>query len=157
MVLIFDDSQSRYIFDQKIMHASGGSDNVVRSMAVSKHNGVSAAVAAKNFDYRLANSLVLNDAEEAEQTSTTYGMDYRYADNYHQPGSKFAEEQPGESSWFYAKLHHEIILNNQSVLSGVTTSPSSCTAGMVLNMTVPFLGGVHFELCGNGNASDGQA
>ncbi|MCZ5534695.1 hypothetical protein O5560_27795, partial [Escherichia coli] len=74
---------------------------------VSKHNLVSAAVKAKNFDYRLANSLKLNaDADGAEQTSTTYGVDYRYADIHHQPGSKFAEEQPGESSWFYAKLHH---------------------------------------------------
>lgn len=142
MVLIFSDSQSRYIFDQKIMHASHAgltANDYAIDKLVSKHNVVSAAVKAKNFDYRLANSLVLNaDAEEAEQTSTTYGMDYRYADIHHQPGSKFAEEQPGESSWFYAKLHHEIILNNQSVLSGVTTSPS-IVPGMVLNIdgTIP--------------------
>ncbi|CEJ62948.1 VgrG protein [Citrobacter pasteurii] len=142
MVLIFSDSQSRYIFDQKIMHASHAgltANDYAIDKLVSKHNVVSAAVKVKNFDYRLANSLILNaDAEEAEQTSMTYGVDYRYADIHHQPGSKFAEEQPGESSWFYAKLHHEIILNNQSVLSGVTTSPS-IVPGMVLNIdgTIP--------------------
>ena len=142
MVLIFSDSQSRYIFDQKIMHASHAgltANDYAIDKLVSKHNVVSAAVKAKNFDYRLANSLILNaDAEGAEQTSTTYGVDYRYADIHHQPGSKFAEEQPGESSWFYAKLHHEIILNNQSVLSGVTTSPS-IVPGMVLKIdgTIP--------------------
>ena len=142
MVLIFSDSQSRYIFDQKIMHASHAgltANDYAIDKLVSKHNVVSAAVKAKNFDYRLANSLILNaDAEGAEQTSTTYGVDYRYADIHHQPGSKFAEEQPGESSWFYAKLHHEIILNNQSILNGVTTSPS-IVPGMVLKIdgTIP--------------------
>ncbi|MDM3445371.1 MULTISPECIES: type VI secretion system Vgr family protein [Citrobacter] len=142
MVLIFSDSQSRYIFDQKIMHASHAgltANDYAIDKLVSKHNLVSAAVKAKNFDYRLANSLILNaDADGAEQTSTTYGVDYRYADIHHQPGSKFAEEQPGESSWFYAKLHHEIILNNQSILSGVTTSPS-IAPGMVLEIdgTIP--------------------
>lgn len=142
MVLIFSDSQCQYIFDQKIMHSSHAgltSNDYSIDKLVSTHNVVSAGVKAKNFDYRLANSLILHaDANGAEQTSTTYGMDYRYADIHHQPGSKFAEEQPGESSWFYAKLHHEIILNHQSVLSGETTSPL-ITPGMVLNIdgTVP--------------------
>ncbi|EJB8474043.1 type VI secretion system tip protein VgrG [Citrobacter freundii] len=142
MVLIFSDSQCQYIFEQKIMHSSHAgltSNDYSIDKLVSTHNVVSAGVKAKNFDYRLANSLILHaDANGAEQTSTTYGMDYRYADNHHQPGSEFGHVQPGESSGFYARLHHEIILNHQSVLSGETTSPL-ITPGMVLNIdgTVP--------------------
>ncbi|MEG2567503.1 MAG: type VI secretion system tip protein VgrG, partial [Acinetobacter sp.] len=138
MVLIFSDSQSRYIFDQKIKHASHAgltSNDYSIDKLVSKHNVVSAGVKAKNFDYRLANSRILNaDADMTAQTlTTTYGTDYRYADIHHQPGSEYAQAQAGESSWFYAKLHHEIILNNQSILSGVTTSPL-IAPGMVLEI-----------------------
>lgn len=142
MVVIFSDSQCQYIFDQKIMHSSHAgltSNDYSIDKLVSKHNVVSADVRAKNFDYRLANSLMLNaDADVSAERATTYGTEYRYADIHHQPGSQFAEVQPGESSWFYAKLHHEIILNNQSILNGVTTSPS-IVPGMVLEIdgTIP--------------------
>lgn len=142
MVLIFSDSQRCYLVDRKIMHVSHAgltSHDYSIDKLISTHNVVSAAVKAKNFDYRLANSRILNvDADVTSGGPAMYGMDYRYADNHHQPGSEFGHVQPGESSGFYARLHHEIILNHQSVLSGETTSPL-ITPGMVLNIdgTVP--------------------
>ncbi|MBB1199421.1 type VI secretion system tip protein VgrG [Enterobacteriaceae bacterium 89] len=137
MVIIFSDSQSRYLFDHKILHASHAgltSKDYSIDKLVPRHNVVSAGVQAKNFDYRLANSLPLNaSADISRGDDTTYGNDYRYADIHHEPGSQYGADQPGESSWFYAKLHHEILLNNQSILTGVTTSPL-VIPGMVLEI-----------------------
>lgn len=137
MVLIFSDSQSRYIFDQKIKHVSHAgltSNEYSIDKLVSKHNVVSAAVRARNFDYRLAYSPILNvEADRSDDNETTYGTDYRYADIHHETGTEFAHRQPGESSWFYARLHHEILLNHQSVLNGQTTSPL-IVPGMVLDI-----------------------
>lgn len=76
-------------------HAGLTSNDYSIDKLVSKHNVVSADVRAKNFDYRLANSLMLNaDADVSAERATTYGTEYRYADIHHQPGSQFAEVQP---------------------------------------------------------------
>lgn len=137
IVTIFGDSQSRYIFDQKILYAAHAGltakDYSIDKLQVC-HNVVAAGVKTKNFDYRLANSALLNaDADVAGGDPTTYGIDYRYADIHHEPGSQYEHLTTGESSWFYARRHHEILLNNQSALTGVTTSPL-ITPGMVLEI-----------------------
>ncbi|MCS2162496.1 type VI secretion system tip protein VgrG [Scandinavium sp. H11S7] len=142
IVVIFSDSQNRYIFDQKILHASHAgltSKDYSIDKLVSRYRVVSAGVQAKNFDYRLPNTQILDvEADVTRQDSTTYGTDYRYADIHHETGSQFEQTHSGESSWFYARLHHEILLNNQAVLSGNTTSPL-ITPGMVVEIegTIP--------------------
>ncbi|WP_312984706.1 type VI secretion system tip protein VgrG [Atlantibacter sp.] len=148
IVTVFGDAQNRYLFDQKILHASHAgltSNQYSIDKLVSRHNVVPQSVEAKNFDYRLPYSGVLHARNDpVRDSTTTYGNDYRYADIHHVTGSPFEHAQGDESSWFYAKRHHEIYLNHQSVLTGVTTSPL-IVPGMVLDIdgTIPgsFAGG----------------
>ncbi|KMK12271.1 hypothetical protein ABW09_24530, partial [Pluralibacter gergoviae] len=55
-------------------------------------------------------SVVLGD-------TTTFGEDYRYADNY------LTQGDAPESGTFYARIAHERHLNDQSALGGVTSHP----------------------------------
>ncbi len=127
IVIVFGDAQNRYIRDRKILHASHAgltSNDYSIDKLMSRHNVVPASVETKNFDYRLDYSGILHARTDPSRIGAiTYGNDYRYADIHHLTGSAFEQAQGDESSWFYAKLHHEIYLNNQSLLTGVTTSP----------------------------------
>ncbi|MRS90071.1 type VI secretion system tip protein VgrG [Enterobacteriaceae bacterium RIT714] len=137
IVIVFSDSGNRYLFDQKIAHISHAglsSNDYSIDQLTARHSVVSAGVRTKNFDYRLSYSAILDaDADVFRGGPVTYGTDYRYADIHHEPGDRYGKKSGGESSWFYAKLHHEILLNNQTVLSGLTTSPL-LTPGMVADI-----------------------
>lgn len=137
IVMVFADSQQRYIFDHKINHVdtSGLSSNsyAVHSLKA-RHCIVPAEVVVRNYDYRLGGAQTLEtQADIARQDMTTYGSEYHYADIHHAPGDRWQKDQEAETTWFYARIRHEFLLNQQTQLSATADSPD-ITPGMELTI-----------------------
>lgn len=135
--VIFHDAQEHYQFGVSLpyRHESGMSDNgqdSVWGLQVS-HQVVSEGVATRDYNYRQA--LTPQDSTEAISgfEDITTGEVYHYAEPFLDVGDITIPE----SGAFYAYLRHERILNDQSWVSGHSTSPM-LAPGQVLEMTGAF-------------------
>lgn len=89
---------------------------------------VTQRVSTRDYNYRNAPADMSARADVTRGDATTYGEDYRYADNY------LTQGDAPESGTFYARIAHERHLNDQSALSGVTSHPG-LSPGQVLKVT----------------------
>jgi len=89
---------------------------------------VTQRVSTRDYNYRNAPADMNARADVTRGDATTYGEDYRYADNY------LTQGDAPESGTFYARIAHERHLNDQSALSGVTSHPG-LSPGLVLKVT----------------------
>ncbi|HDS1238336.1 type VI secretion system tip protein VgrG [Pluralibacter gergoviae] len=89
---------------------------------------VTQRVSTRDYNYRNAPADMNARADVTRGDATTYGEDYRYADNY------LTQGDAPESGTFYARIAHERHLNDQSALSGVSSHPG-LSPGQVLKVT----------------------
>ncbi|WP_131817624.1 type VI secretion system tip protein VgrG, partial [Photorhabdus australis] len=64
------------------------------------------------------------EADVTRGDPTVYGEAYHYMNNYRVLGDRYALNPEVESGVFYARLHHERYLNQQTRVRGSTTSPT---------------------------------
>ncbi len=91
-----------------------------------QHQVVEKQVNVRTYRYDDVWAQLDADIDQARGDVTTRGEAYHYGDDYSQPGNRHAfykDVQP-ETAVFYARLHHERYLNQQTRLTGTTTSPT---------------------------------
>jgi type VI secretion system secreted protein VgrG len=136
-VVEFFDSQRGYQFDIELPHrpqsglGSSGQDGVWALQ--SSHQVVEQQVSVRAYHHRDA-SAQLNG--EIDYTTSTYGDAYHYAEPYTVLGNRLdeGEDLPSESGYFYARLRHEQYLNQQTQLSGISSS-ATLAPGQVLKIS----------------------
>ncbi len=133
-VVEFHDDQRHYVrprvslpFRPQSGLGSSGQDGVW-GLQVS-HEVVEKNVHFRAYHHRDANAWLDGDVDQTRGDSTTYGEAYHYAEPYRVLGDKLDQDEDllGESGFFYGRLRHERYLNNQTRLSGVS---SSATLGL---------------------------
>ncbi|CAM3776560.1 type VI secretion system Vgr family protein [Rahnella victoriana] len=129
VTMVFADSQSLYLFNHaiRLYNEAGmsGNDYTIRELKA-RHNVVPASVMAKNYYYPLRNYDITTETIDVTRgDDKTQGTQYIYADIHQAPGERYAHGrgQPAETSVFYARIRHELLLNEQHRLTGVTDSP----------------------------------
>ncbi|HDX9151535.1 TPA: type VI secretion system tip protein VgrG [Klebsiella michiganensis] len=100
----------------------------------SRHNVVQQLVFTRDYNYRNAPEEMSQSADVTSGDVTTYGEAYHWADNYLAPGSDGQRNPEPESGAFYARLRHERYLNDQTRLSGRTSS-AALAPGRELKVT----------------------
>ncbi|MGK3488332.1 type VI secretion system Vgr family protein [Klebsiella michiganensis] len=100
----------------------------------SQHNVVQQSVFTRDYNYRNAPEEMSQSADVTSGDVTTYGEAYHWADNYLAPGSDGQRNPEPESGAFYARLRHERYLNDQTRLSGRTSS-AALAPGRELKVT----------------------
>ncbi|EML6555857.1 type VI secretion system tip protein VgrG [Klebsiella michiganensis] len=100
----------------------------------SQHNVVQQLVFTRDYNYRNAPEEMSQSADVTSGDVTTYGEAYHWADNYLAPGSDGQRNPEPESGAFYARLRHERYLNDQTRLSGRTSS-AALAPGRELKVT----------------------
>ncbi|HBM2980554.1 TPA: type VI secretion system tip protein VgrG [Klebsiella michiganensis] len=100
----------------------------------SQHNVVQQSVFTRDYNYRNAPEEMSQSADVTSGDVTTYGEAYHWADNYLAPGSDGQRNPEPESGAFYARLRHERYLNDQTRLSGRTSS-AALALGRELKVT----------------------
>ncbi|MTH46484.1 type VI secretion system Vgr family protein [Intestinirhabdus alba] len=110
----------------------GGAESVW-GMA-SRHNVVPRSVFTRDYNYRNAPEDMSLSAGATSGDSTTYGEAYHWGDNYLTPGGVGRHNPQPESGAFYARLRHERYLNNQTRLSGKSSS-AALAPGLQLQVT----------------------
>lgn len=131
VVMVFGDSQSDYLFNHKITAlppaGTTGDRYSIRKLTV-KHTIVPACVKVKNYNYRNSKSInVLDgDADLSRWPALTHGGEYHYGDIHLTPGDRWGigRGQDAETSWHYARIRHEYLLNTMTVLNAVADDPA---------------------------------
>ncbi|HCQ8477889.1 TPA: type VI secretion system tip protein VgrG, partial [Klebsiella michiganensis] len=100
----------------------------------SQHNVVQQSVFTRDYNYRNTPEEMSQSADVTSGDVTTYGEAYHWADNYLAPGSDGQRNPEPESGAFYARLRHERYLNDQTRLSGRTSS-AALAPGRELKVT----------------------
>ena len=100
----------------------------------SRHNVVQQSVFTRDYNYSNAPEEMSQSADVTSGDVTTYGEAYHWADNYLAPGSDGQRNPEPESGAFYARLRHERYLNDQTRLSGRTSS-AALAPGRELKVT----------------------
>ncbi|WJD73373.1 type VI secretion system tip protein VgrG [Klebsiella michiganensis] len=100
----------------------------------SQHKVVQQSVFTRDYNYRNAPEEMSQSADVTPGDVTTYGEAYHWADNYLAPGSDGQRNPEPESGAFYARLRHERYLNDQTRLSGRTSS-AALAPGRELKVT----------------------
>lgn len=115
---------------------SGLHDNGVESVweLVSRHSVVEKTVSTRDYNYRDATADMNAQADITGGDITTYGEAYHWADNYLSAGEAWSASPVIESGAFYARLRHERYLNQQTLLTAVS-SCASLMAGSVVNVS----------------------
>lgn len=85
----------------------------------SHHSVVEKSVFTRDYNYRNALEDMNLSVDATRGDDTTYGEAYHWANNYLTPGTSQREPEP-ESGMFFARLHHERYLNDQTRLNGET-------------------------------------
>ncbi|TDV41518.1 type VI secretion system secreted protein VgrG [Pseudomonas graminis] len=103
---------------------SSGADGVW-GLQVS-HEVVEKSVHFRAYHHRDANAWLDGDVDQTRGDTTTYGEAYHYAEPYKVLGDKLDQDEDleGESGFFYGRLRHERYLNNQTRLTGISSSAS---------------------------------
>ncbi len=138
-VVEFHDDQRRYQFGVSLAYrpqsglSSSGQDSVwqlqTRHQVVEKHINIRA------YHHRDANAYLDAEVDQTRGARTTYGEAYHYAEPYTVLGDALDQDEDllSESGYFYARLRHERYLNEQTRLSGVSSSPT-LAPGQVLKI-----------------------
>lgn len=115
---------------------SGQHDNGTESVRglKSQHQVVEKNVFTRDYNYRNSpeDMNIIKDVTRGD--STTYGEAYHWASNYLTPGNVYQRDPEPESGAFYARLHHERYLNNQTRLEGETNC-ATIAPGQELKVT----------------------
>lgn len=139
-VVEFHDDQRHYQFDVELPYrpqsgtSSSGQDGVWALQ--SSHQVVERHVNIRAYYHRVANAQLNGDVDQSRGASTTYGEAYHYAEPYTGLGDPHAQDEDlqSESGFFYARLRHERYLNDQTHLSG-TSSSATLAPGQVLKIS----------------------
>ncbi|UZM14962.1 type VI secretion system tip protein VgrG [Pseudomonas kielensis] len=139
-VLELHDAQRHYQFDVELPYrpTSGLSSSAQDAVwqLETRHQVVEQHVHFRAYDPRQANAWLKGDVDQSRGASSTYGEAYLYAEPYTQLGDALDqdEELQSESGFFYARLRHERYLNDQTQLSGISSS-ATLAPGQVLNIS----------------------
>jgi type VI secretion system secreted protein VgrG len=139
-VVEFHDDQRHYRFGTELPlrspsgFSSSGQDAVWQLQTC--HKVVEQHVNIRAYHYRDARAYLDGDIDQSRGAKTTYGEAYHYAEPYTVLGDAIdqAEDLLSESGHFYARLRHERYLNDQTRLSGVSSS-AVLELGQVLKIT----------------------
>ena len=139
-VVEFHDDQRHYQFDVELPYrpqsgtSSSGQDGVWALQ--SSYQVVEQHVNIRAYYHRVANAQLNGDVDQSRGASTTYGEAYHYAEPYTGLGDPHAQDEDlqSESGFFYARLRHERYLNDQTHLSG-TSSSATLAPGQVLKIS----------------------
>ncbi|GGL25773.1 type IV secretion protein Rhs [Pseudomonas brenneri] len=139
-VVEFHDDQRHYQFDVELAYrpqsglSSNGQDGVWALQ--SSHQVVEQHVHIRSYHHRVANTHLNGDIDQSRGASGTYGEAYHYAEPYTVMGDRYAhdEDLQSESGFFYARLRHERYLNDQTHLSGISSS-ATLAPGQVLKIS----------------------
>ena len=138
-VVEFHDDQRYYQFDINLPYRpqsglnSSGEDGVW-DLQVS-HQVVEKNISFRAYQYHKAREWLDGEVDQTRGAKTTYGEAYHYAEPYAILGHTIKQDEflESESGFFYARLRHERYLNDQTRLSGVT---SSATLGLAQVLSV---------------------
>jgi type VI secretion system secreted protein VgrG len=139
-VVEFCDDQRAYQFDIQLPYRppsglSSSDQDGVWSLQ-SQHQVVEQHVNIRAYHHRDAHAFLDGDVDQSRGATTTYGEAYHYAEPYTVLGDAHVQDEDlkSESGYFYARLRHERYLNEQSRLSGVSSS-ATLTPGQVLKIS----------------------
>lgn len=138
-VVEFCDDQRGYQFDVELpYHPPGGfsSDQDGVWQLQSSHAVVEKNIHFRAYHPRDARARLDSSVDQTRGAETTYGEAYHYAEPYTVLGDAYDQDEDlqSESGYFYARLRHERYLNDQTRLSGVTSS-ATLAPGQVLTIT----------------------
>lgn len=135
VITFFSDSGNGYVFSNKALpyiRESGQTTSQEYATSLKEmYSVVSANVQVKNYNYRTpvspeANkSIYLHDVSENIRS----GYAYHYADNHLIKGGRDGKE--AETATFNARVRHEYLLNDQTVLSASTNDPGIAPGHMI--------------------------
>ncbi len=139
-VVEFHDDQRAYQFDVRLPYrppsglSSSEQDGVWQLQT--HHQVVEQHVNFRAYHYRDARAWLDGEIDQSRRAKTTYGEAYHYAEAYTVLGDPLAldEDLQSESGYFYARLRHERYLNDQTRLSG-TSSSATLAPGQVLKIS----------------------
>jgi len=139
-VVEFHDHQQHYQFDVELPYrppsglSSSNQDCVWKLQT--QHQVVEKHVNVRAYQHRDASAWLDGEIDQTRGATTTYGEAYHYAEPYSELGDRLDtdEDLPTESGYSYARLRHERYLNNQTRLSGDSTS-ATLAPGQVLTIT----------------------
>ncbi len=139
-VVIFGDSDSRYIFSDKpipyVRYSGMTSYAEYITDLEEQHALIPKNALVRTYNYRIPQSPQTDKSVEMSDIpqGVTSGLHYHYADNYLAEGDFYGKE--AETATFYARLRYERLLNDQNVL-GATTSDPELQPGLVFHPTGP--------------------
>ena len=136
----FHDDQRNYQFDVELPYrpqsglGSSGQDAVWQLQ--SSHQVVEQHVNIRAYHPRDAKAWLDGEVDQSRGATTLYGEAYHYAEPYTALGDAIDQDEDlqSESGFFYARLRHERYLNDQTRLSGISSS-ATLAPGQVLNIT----------------------
>jgi len=138
-VVAFHDDQRHYQFNVQLPYrppAGLSSDQDGVWALQTSHQVVEQHVNVRAYHHRDIYAYLDGDIDQTRGAATTYGEAYHYAEPYTDLGDRYAldEDLQSESGHFFARLRHERYLNDQTRLSG-TTSSATLATGQVLKIT----------------------
>ncbi|WP_449105241.1 type VI secretion system baseplate subunit TssK [Pseudomonas mohnii] len=138
-VVEFCDDQRGYQFDVRLPHhppagLSSSDEDGVWDLQT-RHQVVERQVNVRAYHHRDAHAYLDGDVDQTRGATTTYGEAYHYAEGYRELGNAYLQDEDlqSESGYFYARLRHERYLNEQTRLSGVSSS-ATLAPGQVLKI-----------------------
>jgi len=138
-VVEFCDDQRGYEFDVRLPYRppaglSSAEDGVWALQTC--HQVVERHVNVRAYQHRDARAYLDGEVDQTRGATTTYGEAYHYAEDYSVLGNAYAQDEDlqSESGYFYARLRHERYLNEQTLLSGVSSS-ATLAPGQVLKIS----------------------
>jgi type VI secretion system secreted protein VgrG len=101
-----------------------------------EHQVVEKQVHFRSYHYADTYAFLDGEVDQTRRAKGTYGEAYHYAEPYRVLGDRYYQDEDllSESGFFYARLRHERYLNEQTKLSG-TTSSATLAPGQLLNIT----------------------
>lgn len=138
-VVEFHDDQRHYQFNVQLPYrppAGLGSDQDGVWALQTSHQVVERQVNFRAYHHRDIYAYLDGEIDQTRGATTTYGEAYHYAEPYTVLGDRYAQDEDlqSESGHFYARLRHERYLNQQTHLSG-TSSSATLAPGQVLKIT----------------------
>nr|WP_180204935.1 type VI secretion system Vgr family protein [Pseudomonas sp. SbOxS1]NYU04930.1 type VI secretion system tip protein VgrG [Pseudomonas sp. SbOxS1] len=139
-VVEFCDGQRGYQFDVELPNFSpaglSSSDEDGVWGLQTRHQVVEKNVNIRTYQPLDASAHLDADVDQTRGAKITYGEAYHYAEPYRVLGGAYDqhEDLESESGYFYALLRHERYLNEQTQLSGISSS-ATLAPGQVLTIT----------------------
>ena len=141
-VVEFHDDQRHYQFGVQLPYrsqsglGSSGQDGVWQ--LETRHQVVEQQVSFRAYHHRDALADLNGEVDQTRGGQSLYGEAYHYAEPYTVLGARLDQDEDlqSESGFFYARLRHERYLNDQTRLSGISSS-----AGLALGQVLQVSGG----------------